>query len=203
CGVTTDGTAYCWGSNTHGELGDGTTTQQATPVPVAGNLRFATISAGSAHSCGVTTSGDAYCWGANPDGRLGDGTTTQAPAPVPVAGGFAFTTVRVGDNHSCGVTTSREAYCWGANDLGQLGNGTRTPSPTPAPVATGTPSLTAMRTIPCGRVRSAAGVVAPPQQVQSALRNGGPAEARRRRVGEGIRIATLRVNRFARGFSYA
>jgi alpha-tubulin suppressor-like RCC1 family protein len=148
CGATTDGTAYCWGSNTHGELGDGTTTQQVTPVPVAGNLRFATISAGSTHTCGVTTSGEAYCWGANPDGRLGDGTTTQAPTPVRVAGAFAFTTVRAGDNHSCGVTTSREAYCWGANDLGQLGNGTQSASLTPTPVATGTPSLTAMRTVP-------------------------------------------------------
>jgi len=148
CGLTGDGTAYCWGSNSHGELGDGTTAQQATPVPVAGSLHFATISAGSTHTCGVTTSGEAYCWGANPDGRLGDGTTSQAMTPVQVAGGLTFTTVRPGSTHSCGVTTSREAYCWGANDLGQLGNGTQSASLTPAPVATGTPSLTAMRTVP-------------------------------------------------------
>ncbi len=148
CGLTGDGTAYCWGSNSHGELGDGTTAQQATPVPVAGSLHFATISAGSTHTCGVTTSGEAYCWGANPDGRLGDGTTSQAMTPVQVAGGLTFTTVRAGSTHSCGVTTSREAFCWGANDLGQLGNGTQSASLTPAPVATGTPSLTAMRTVP-------------------------------------------------------
>ena len=96
----------------------------------------------------MTTSGEAYCWGANPDGRLGDGTTSQAMTPVQVAGGLTFTTVRAGSTHSCGVTTSREAYCWGANDLGQLGNGTQSASLTPAPVATGTPSLTAMRTVP-------------------------------------------------------
>src|SRR6266851_5772709 len=73
CGVTTDGTAYCWGDNSWGELGSGTTTNSSTPVPVLGGHTFVTVSGGgyyiaivdfsSAHTCGVTTGGVAYCWG--------------------------------------------------------------------------------------------------------------------------------------------
>jgi len=148
CALTTDGTAYCWGSNTSGQLGDGSGAQQGTPVPVAGGLSFATISAGSEHTCGVTTSGEAYCWGANPDGRLGDGTTVQRATAVPVAGGLRFSTISAGGAHTCGMTSERGAYCWGGNGTGQLGDGTTTGRLTPVPVATGTPSLTAMRTIP-------------------------------------------------------
>jgi alpha-tubulin suppressor-like RCC1 family protein len=39
CGVTTAGAAYCWGSNSNGVLGDGTTVDNFTPVPVAGGHR--------------------------------------------------------------------------------------------------------------------------------------------------------------------
>src|SRR6266851_5374280 len=46
CGVTTDGTAYCWGDNSWGELGSGTTTNSSTPVPVLGGHTFVTVSGG-------------------------------------------------------------------------------------------------------------------------------------------------------------
>jgi alpha-tubulin suppressor-like RCC1 family protein len=135
CGVTTDGTAYCWGSNVYGQLGDGTTTPQATPTAVAGGLRFVAVNAGDSHTCALTTSGAAYCWGLNGAGQLGDGTTTQQAAPVPVTGGLSFTTIRPGGYHTCGVATGGGVYCWGSNVVGQLGNGTTTGSLTPAPVA--------------------------------------------------------------------
>ena len=84
CGVTPGGAAYCWGDNFFGQLGDGTSVARATPVPVAGGLRFAAVSAGSFHTCGVTASGAAYCWGDNQNGQLGDGTTDRRTTPVPV-----------------------------------------------------------------------------------------------------------------------
>ena len=86
CGVTTSGDAYCWGKNSFGQLGDGTTTDRLTPTPVIGGLTFPAISAGGNHTCGVTPSGDAYCWGDNTSGQLGDGTTTDSSVPVPVSG---------------------------------------------------------------------------------------------------------------------
>src|SRR5207248_1426185 len=84
CGVTTAGAAYCWGYNGLGELGDGTTTNSATPVAVSGGLTFAAVSAGLYHTCGVTTVGAAYCWGNNGDGDIGNGTTTTSPKAMAV-----------------------------------------------------------------------------------------------------------------------
>lgn len=84
CGVTTEGSALCWGSNHVGQLGNNTTTDRATPWPVAGSLEFASIDAGASHTCGMTTGGFAYCWGHNGSGRLGDNSTDQSWVPVPV-----------------------------------------------------------------------------------------------------------------------
>ncbi|MBW1757248.1 MAG: hypothetical protein JRJ80_13885 [Deltaproteobacteria bacterium] len=93
CGITSDGIAYCWGGNGKGELGTGTTDNSPTPVPVAGDFRFATISSGVSHSCGLTVDGSTYCWGRNSRGELGTGTTDNSPTPVPVTGGLRFTTI--------------------------------------------------------------------------------------------------------------
>jgi len=135
CGVTTNGGAYCWGSNAFGQFGDGTTTDRPVPAPVAGGLTFASVSAGWWHTCGVTTSGAAYCWGDN--SFLGDGTNTGRLVPTPVAGSLTFTTLSAGPGETCGVTTSGAAYCWGYNAFGQLGDGTTISRLIPTPVTGG------------------------------------------------------------------
>ena len=90
CGITTTLQAVCWGTNTSGQLGNGSTGSAATPTPVAGALRFRWVSAGYGHSCGVTVEGDAYCWGANAAGQIGNGALTSSAVPVKVIGGLAF-----------------------------------------------------------------------------------------------------------------
>jgi alpha-tubulin suppressor-like RCC1 family protein len=136
CGVTSDNRGYCWGSNSQGQLGDGTTTDRRTPVPVSGTLRFRQISAGFFATCGVTTDSQAYCWGNNEIGVLGNGTTTPSLTPVRVAGGHLFRHVQVKFEHACALTTTgNHAYCWGSNSYGELGNGTSTFFATPTPVA--------------------------------------------------------------------
>ncbi len=95
CGLTATGSAYCWGDNTYGQLGDGTTTTSPTPVAVslpAGVTGFASLSAGSMHTCGVASTGAGYCWGKNDFGQLGDGTTTSSSTPRQVGGGLTFST---------------------------------------------------------------------------------------------------------------
>jgi alpha-tubulin suppressor-like RCC1 family protein len=124
CGVTVTGSAtYCWGNNSNGELGDGTTTSRPRPEIVTGGVTFAAVSAGVNHTCGVTAAGAAYCWGSNINGELGDGTMANRSSPVRVGPTLTFATVSAGFYHTCGVTTAGAAYCWGDNSKGQLGDG--------------------------------------------------------------------------------
>ena len=123
CGLkSSDGTAYCWGANTLGQLGTGNNTNATSPTLVNTSLKFASISAGYQHTCALTSAGAAYCWGANSYGQLGDGTTTDQVAPVAVSGGLTFSSVKVGIDFTCGVTTSSIVYCWGNNNQYQIGH---------------------------------------------------------------------------------
>src|SRR5437016_6866709 len=121
CGVAAGSVAYCWGWNTRGQLGDGTSgTERWVPVRVIGDARFAAVSAGDRYTCGLTAAGAAYCWGLNGWGQLGDGTTTDRSSPVPVAGGLSFKLVSTGFRQTCAIAAGGAAYCWGLNRAGQL-----------------------------------------------------------------------------------
>jgi len=84
CALVEGGNAYCWGQNLSGQLGDGTTQNRATAVPVSGGLSFTEIHAGGAQTCALTASGDEYCWGLNQSGQLGDGTRANRAVPTRV-----------------------------------------------------------------------------------------------------------------------
>jgi alpha-tubulin suppressor-like RCC1 family protein len=127
CGLTSDNRAYCWGRNSSGQLGDGTTAERLIPVPVAGSRRFRQISASVNSTCAVTTDYRAYCWGENELGQLGDGTTSRRLTPVAVAGGRLFRQVSSTFQHACALaSTGGRIFCWGDNSDGQLGIGSRT-----------------------------------------------------------------------------
>ena len=138
CALTPTGQAYCWGSNTFGQLGDGTTTRRLMPTAVAGGLTFASISAGGNRVCALTPRGQAYCWGNNGSGQLGDGTTSSSQmVPTAVAGGLTFASISAGFSHTCALTPTGQAYCWGINGSGRLGDGTTTNRLVPTAVAGG------------------------------------------------------------------
>ena len=90
CAVKADSTVVCWGENSRGSIGDGSTTNRPTPVAVAGLTGVATVTAGGAYTCALKTDGSATCWGRNITGSLGDGTTVDKPTPTAVTGGAAF-----------------------------------------------------------------------------------------------------------------
>lgn len=136
CAVASNGTAWCWGSNDHGQLGDGTTLERHRPVQVTrgsgGYLSgIVAISAGANDTCAVTGGGAAWCWGANDRGQLGDGSTIDRHAPVRVtrsagvnlAGVTAISTAAWA-GHTCAATSDGAAWCWGSNGHGELGDGT-------------------------------------------------------------------------------
>lgn len=155
CGITTDGAAWCWGSNSLGQLGLGTTDTDfhRSPEPVTGGLRFTELSLGSRYSCGLTTEGDAYCWGANVTGQLGDGSRLTRNGPTLVSGGLKYVQIvassgfgtggfaqppgnpQGGAGHTCALTTARHPYCWGWNGNGELGDGTLIDKLVPTAVA--------------------------------------------------------------------
>jgi len=125
CGLTAAGTLHCWGWNSFGQLGDGTTANRSTPVQVIGLPPVRDIVLGYANTCALTLSGAAWCWGNNHAGTLGDGTTTNRPTPAPVAGGHTFDALSrsPGRWHHCALKANGSTWCWGRNRYGQLGPG--------------------------------------------------------------------------------
>jgi alpha-tubulin suppressor-like RCC1 family protein len=140
CALLSSGLVRCWGQNSDGQLGDGTTETRLTPVAVKGLENVTAIAARKSHTCALLANGTVRCWGKNSYGQLGDGTTNPSPAPVAVSGVTKAVAIAVGDEHSCAVLGSGSGYCWGRNDQGQLGNGTTSTQPQTTPVQIVLPS---------------------------------------------------------------
>lgn len=123
CALKTEGTIDCWGENTKGQLGRGTSENSSTPAPVTGIATASAIAAGDNHACAVLQDHTVFCWGANNAGQLGNGSLNPSTTPVQVAGIENAVSVTAGLNHSCAVLTDRTIECWGAGGDGELGNG--------------------------------------------------------------------------------
>jgi alpha-tubulin suppressor-like RCC1 family protein len=117
------GTVSCWGSNSSGELGNGTTVDSDVPVAVSGLTGAIGIAAGYDHACALLGSGTIECWGYNSGGQLGNGTTTDSSTPVAVASSAVWKAVVAGGLNTCAIDSLGHAACWGINFLGQLGAG--------------------------------------------------------------------------------
>jgi alpha-tubulin suppressor-like RCC1 family protein len=117
------GVIKCWGDNSAGELGDGTTTNQAYPVTVENIGKAKAISAGTRYTCALLTDGSVECWGTNNTGQLGDGTRTDSSIPVAVSGITTVVQVSAGGANTCALLRNQTVVCWGSNYNGQLGNG--------------------------------------------------------------------------------
>lgn len=137
CAVKTDGTAWCWGNNVYGGLGDGTTENKPTPVQVGMDSNWKSVTAGQVNSCGLRTDGTAWCWGDNNVGQLGPDTSTflKYPTPRQVGTDTDWESLTVGGSNMCGIRTGGSGWCWGYNYHGQLGGDI--PAREPKPVLAG------------------------------------------------------------------
>ena len=133
CARTVGGDVWCWGSNTQGQLGNGSTLTYIVPSKVIGISNATDISAGFGHACAALENGEVRCWGGNTWGQLGDGTTTGSLATT-VAGLTDVVQVAAGTAHTCGLNASGRVYCWGQGTFGQLGNGEAKSYSTPVEV---------------------------------------------------------------------
>ena len=146
CAIS-DGSVFCWGANSHGQLGNDSTTNANAPVAVStssdlGSQSVTSIAAGGSHSCAVGADHRAYCWGYDADGQLGSQYTytyrcwlfftctatdmrdRTTPAAVDTSGAMGtrnVASISAGSSHTCAVAGGA-AYCWGLGTSGQLGN---------------------------------------------------------------------------------
>ena len=140
CALMTSGGVRCWGNNSYGQLGDGTTTDHFTPPGNDALTGVQAITAGRGHTCALTATGSVQCWGDDSMGQLGNGTTavsSASPTHVLLQNlSDELTGVQAiagGGNHTCALMTSGGVRCWGDNSAGQLGDGTTISRSTPSP----------------------------------------------------------------------
>ena len=139
-GVRTNGTAWAWGDNSCGVLGDDSVVAKSSPVSVVGGFTdWCQVSAGRCHSLGVRCNGTAWAWGHGAAGRLGDNTVTDKSSPVSVVGGFTDWCQVSASLHcySLAIRTNGTAWAWGHNGYGQLGDCTTVSKSSPVSVVGG------------------------------------------------------------------
>ena len=115
CALRIDGSLWCWGYNSFGELGtgetQGTTTNSSLPLQVLNLANVAKVAAGDRHTCAVLADATVWCWGDNSSGQLG---RNGSQVSVPVSVGIPTTaSVASGVRNSCARTTDGSAWCWG------------------------------------------------------------------------------------------
>ena len=123
CASVTGGSIKCWGSNTSGTIGNGSTTPTSLPtavVGITGNASSITVNAQTA--CAIV-SNVPECWGGNSNGQLGNNSPTSGNDIYPnlvanfVGSGDSFVQVAgtTATGSMCGIDQSGNVYCWGTD----------------------------------------------------------------------------------------
>ncbi len=120
--VKNDGTAWAWGANGAGQLGNGTTTESNVPVQISALSGIIAIAGGGWHSLALKNDGTVWTWG----GSL---------VPVQVIALSGITAIAAGEHHSLALKNDGTVWAWGGNNSGQLGTGNNTSSNVPVQVS--------------------------------------------------------------------
>jgi alpha-tubulin suppressor-like RCC1 family protein len=131
--LKSDGTVWAWGSNSNGQLGDGTTNDRTTPIQVSSLSDVIAIAAGSLHTVALRTDWNVWAWGSNSNGQIGDDSTTDRHSPVHV-GLSDIVAITAGSLHTLALAKDGIVWSWGDNSNGQLGRSGTTQKTTPGQV---------------------------------------------------------------------
>jgi len=131
CALRADGAVFCWGLNTAGQLGIGSSGGfRDTPTQVRTDTGLSSavgLEGGGSHTCALRADGVAFCWGFNSAGQLGLGSSgglVSSPIAVSAGNGLANAiAVTGGGSHTCALRADGAPFCWGRNAEGQLGLG--------------------------------------------------------------------------------
>ncbi|HLD44583.1 MAG TPA: hypothetical protein VJC18_04050 [bacterium] len=144
CALRADTSVWCWGAGEDGQMGNGDSSNQISPVQVMNSdgramKGFSLISAGNDHTCGVRNNSTIWCWGNNRYGQIGNKANTDVYIATQVVNELGkvnkgFVQVSAGAYHSCALKDDRSVWCWGYGDFGQLGNGGEVSSNVPVAV---------------------------------------------------------------------
>ena len=135
CRAFDSGSAKCWGANTNGQLGVGSTTNAAKAASVKSLSNVAAVTTGGSHACAVLEAGTVKCWGKNANGQIGNNSTTDAKTPVAISGLSGVQYVEAGTDHTCALLANGSVKCWGKGANGRLGNNSTNDSKTPVSVS--------------------------------------------------------------------
>jgi len=138
-GLRSNGTAWAWGCNNCGAVGDDTTINKSSPVSVVGGFTdWIQIGAGRCVSAGLRSNGTIWAWGSNGSGQLGDNTVIAKSSPVSVIGGFTdWCQISVGYEGVIALRTNGTAWSWGSGLFGALGDNTTVNKSSPVSVVGG------------------------------------------------------------------
>jgi len=149
--VKSDGTAWAWGENSVGGIGDGTTTERHTPVQVSGLANAVAVAGGNGHSFALKNDGTVWAWGYNLSGQLGiNSISPGSPCSIATGSNCEWTPVQVrgtgnvgfltgitliagsrGQFHSMSLKSDGTVWGWGYDIWGQLGDNNTSPKYTP------------------------------------------------------------------------
>jgi alpha-tubulin suppressor-like RCC1 family protein len=124
CGIQTDDSLWCWGSNNLGQVGDGTQLQRNAPVQIGSGRTWTAVSTSAEHTCAVEQGGQAWCWGNNFFGQVGNDvafSTVPILSPLRATVASPVVDVAVGRWHTCGRSAAGDVTCWGNAERGQFG----------------------------------------------------------------------------------
>ena len=118
CAVGQSGQVYCWGENSDGQLGDGSTRSSSIPIPIRSERRFDSVSIGISGACGLTVNGEVLCWGRSDLGLIGDAKSrglSDFRIPQKIVANASFVSLSTGMDFACAISTTGDVWCWGAS----------------------------------------------------------------------------------------